>query len=172
MTGCDRKRLGAGHGAHDVVPSTSLLSHCPLSNRFLLRLKYPCRQHTDVADVRTAEPLGLAQGCHTNTADAEHHQYSPAVPASSLLLPTMKPSRMHLLYMRACVRSKAPTQLCVRLAPQHRMIDTSFYIVPDLQYPLMLCTSQTSRVSMKMLWLDGQSRTIRPRNKGSGVRHC
>ena len=133
-------------GARCSLPDVSkVLSKCPLLNRFLLRLKYPCQQHTDVADVKTAEPLGLAQRCHTNTANAERHQHSPAGPTSSLLSPTMKPSRMHLLYMRACVRSKAPTQPCVTLAPQHRMIDTAFYIVPDLQYPLMLCTSQTLR---------------------------
>jgi len=58
-------------------------------------------------------------------------------------------------------------------APRHRTIDTAYYIVPDLQHLLILCTvlDILQGVSIKTLWLDGPCRTTRPRNERSGVRH-
>lgn len=58
-------------------------------------------------------------------------------------------------------------------APRHRPIDTAYYIVPDLQHLLILCTvlDILQGVSVKTLWLDGPCRTTRPRNKRSGIRH-
>jgi hypothetical protein len=80
-------------------------------NRLLLRLRRYCQQNMDGADSILAEKQGLAQGCHTNTANAEHRRDSSAMPASSVTsLSTMKPSRMHLLYMRACEFDREPDQ--------------------------------------------------------------
>ena len=87
LTGCDGKRDGAGHGAHDAAFSTSRLLHNTSPNRFLFRLRRACQQIMDGADSKLAENPGIAKGCQTNTANAEHHGYSSAMPASSFLYP-------------------------------------------------------------------------------------
>lgn len=53
----------------------------------MLGRRYPCQQHNGVAGLETVEYEGLAQVCRPNTAHADLHEYSSAMPASLTLCP-------------------------------------------------------------------------------------
>ena len=116
---------------------------------------------------------GLAQRRRTNAAHAERRQYSSAMPARSPLYPPWICSRVHLSYIRTCIRSKArPSCACRWLRDIGRSTTRtiSCQVFSTFSCYVQYFTNFEGS-SIKTLWLDGPCRTTRPRNKRSGVRH-